>query len=62
MTDPGKSARFTLRYFCNSEDPDAKRSWFVLDRTTGMPVFDEFGIRYFEKHEAMQFLSQAGKE
>jgi hypothetical protein len=52
-----KSQRYVARDMCSVENPDATRTWFVVDRTMGVPLADENGIRYFTKDEVKAFLS-----
>jgi hypothetical protein len=52
-----ESARFIAKYMCNAEDPDATRTWFIIDSKIGVPLADENGIRYFSKEEVKAFLN-----
>ena len=48
--------RYVARYMCSLDDPDAARTWFLLDRALGTPVFDDRGVRLFTRQEIDAFL------
>jgi hypothetical protein len=48
--------RYVARYMCSLDDPDATRTWFLLDRALGTPVFDDRGVRLFTRQEIDAFL------
>ena len=53
--------RYIARSMCSLDDPDATRTWFLLDKALGTPVFDDRGVRLFTRQEIDAFLqSQAG--
>ena len=53
--------RYIARSMCSLDDPDATRTWFLLDKALGTPVFDDRGVRLFTRQEIDTFLqSQAG--
>ena len=52
-----ENKRYAIRYFCQSENPNEDKNWIVVDKKTGMPIFDENGIRYFDKGEALGFVA-----
>lgn len=57
-----KNTRFQPRYFCSLDDPEAIRTWFLIDRQTGVPLMADGGIRYFTRGELDTFLSKQDDE
>ncbi len=54
-----RNARYVAQYFCSLDDPEATRTWFVIDRRTGMPLFENFKLRLFDRREVDAFLAEA---
>ena len=53
-----ENARYIAQYFCSLDDPEATKTWFLIDRKTGMPVFENFELRLFDRKEIDQWLSR----
>jgi hypothetical protein len=43
--------RYIARTMCSLDDPEATRTWFLLDKALGTPVFDDRGVRLFTRQE-----------
>lgn len=52
------NSRYVTRYFCSLDDPEATRTWFLIDRRIGVPVFKDGALRLFDRKEVEAFLEQ----
>ena len=53
-----KNSRYVARYFCSLDNPEATKTWFLIDLRTGVPVFEDGVLRLFDRKEVDAFQSQ----
>jgi hypothetical protein len=51
-----QNSRYIARYMCSLDNPEETRTWFLIDRTLGTPVFDDRGVRLFTRQEVDAIL------
>ena len=54
-----KNSRYAARYFCSLDNPEATKTWFLIDLRTGVSLFENGALRLFDRKEVNAFLSQA---